>query len=143
VTRPRRSRAPRRRHRDAVRCDVDSLTRFRSRAFGGADAGRAGVSAATPRALHCNAGAIARAEHHPRTTTRSTHMAPIIPTHRPIVTPERTAVGIAVVAVLCSVFLIADAAYGGARDHAQSGALVLTCDARPLAEPGDGKPTHF
>ena len=70
-------------------------------------------------------------------------MAPIIPTYRPIVTPERAAIGIAVFAVLCSVFLVADVAYGGASPHAKAGALVLTCDAPPLAEPGDGKPTHF
>lgn len=33
-------------------------------------------------------------------------MAPIIPTHRPIVTPERAAVGIAIVALACSLFLV-------------------------------------
>lgn len=33
-------------------------------------------------------------------------MAPIIPTHRPIVTPERAAIGVAIVALACSLFLV-------------------------------------
>lgn len=33
-------------------------------------------------------------------------MAPIIPTHRPIVTPERAAIGVALVALACSLFLV-------------------------------------
>lgn len=33
-------------------------------------------------------------------------MAPIIPTRRPIVTPERAAIGVAIVALACSLFLV-------------------------------------
>ena len=33
-------------------------------------------------------------------------MAPIIPTQRPIVTPERAAIVVAIAAVACSVFLV-------------------------------------
>ena len=36
-------------------------------------------------------------------------MAPIIPTHRPWLTPERAAIGVAVLSLLCSVFLAVDA----------------------------------
>ncbi|WP_088278352.1 hypothetical protein [Ideonella sp. A 288] len=37
-------------------------------------------------------------------------MAPVIPTHRPLVTPVRLAIAIAVAAVLSGVFLAVDAA---------------------------------
>lgn len=69
-------------------------------------------------------------------------MTPIIPTHRPLLTPERTAIAIAVGAVLCSVFLVAEVAYGSSAEPAAARAVV-SCDAPPLVEPGDGKPVHF
>jgi len=39
-------------------------------------------------------------------------MPPSIPTHRPLVTATRSAILIAIAAVTCSAFLIADNAYG-------------------------------
>ena len=50
-------------------------------------------------------------------------MAPVIPTHRPFVTPERAAIAVAVVAVACSLFL----AFGVARSDPAPAAHQWAC----------------
>jgi len=54
-------------------------------------------------------------------------MAPIVPTYRPLVTPTRTAIAIALVAVFCSVFLAVDAAQGRAGADALTAGSIESC----------------
>jgi|GEM_PF-2575295 hypothetical protein len=66
-------------------------------------------------------------------------MAPIIPTHRPWFTPERAAIGVAVLSLLCSVFLTvgtvrADTASDRGREAAAAGCPAGT--AAVIASPG-------
>lgn len=67
-------------------------------------------------------------------------MAPIIPTHRPWFTPERAAIGVAVLSLLCSVFLAVDAARASpsAPDHGRDAAAAGCPAGAPavIASPG-------
>ena len=54
-------------------------------------------------------------------------MAPIIPTHRPIVTPERAAIGVAIVALACSLFLVFSTV---ARAETATASAQSACDQR-------------
>ncbi len=66
-------------------------------------------------------------------------MAPIIPTHRPWLTPQRAAIGVAVLSLLCSVFLAVDVAQAGSMQAADAGRDAAGCAAGApavIASPG-------
>lgn len=54
-------------------------------------------------------------------------MAPIVPTYRPLVTPTRSAIAVALVAVVCSVFLAVDAAHGHSGSDALATSAIVSC----------------
>jgi len=56
-------------------------------------------------------------------------MAPIIPTHRPLVTPERAAIAVAVAAVASSLFV----AFGAGRSEASPASLPALACPEPTA----------
>jgi hypothetical protein len=57
-------------------------------------------------------------------------MAPIVATYRPLVTPTRAAIAVAIAAVVCSVFLAAGAAQGRSDAEVLAAGSIQFC-ARP------------